>query len=75
MIAYYFLLTDHFIYIFKSADCSMNLMKIPKTLSSGNVFRKLKSQQAKKKYKENHERNKGTGRFENGNICLLRSRS
>ena len=27
----------------------MNLMKIPKTLSSGNVFRKLKSQQAKKK--------------------------
>ena len=75
MIAYYFLLTDHFIYIFKSADCSMNLMKIPKTLSSGNVFRKLKSQQAKKKYKENHERNKGTARFENGNICLLRSRS
>ena len=72
MIAYYFLLTDHFIYIFKSADCSMNLMKIPKTLSSGNVFRKLKSQQAKKK---NHERNKGTARFENGNICLLRSRS
>ena len=52
MIAYYFLLTDHFIYIFKSADCSMNLMKIPKTLSSGNVFRKLKSQQAKKKNKE-----------------------
>ena len=51
MIAYYFLLTDHFIYIFKSADCSMNLMKIPKTLSSGNVFRKLKSQQAKKKKK------------------------
>ena len=49
MIAYYFLLTDHFIYIFKSADCSMNLMKIPKTLSSGNVFKKLKSQQAKKK--------------------------
>jgi len=27
----------------------MHLMKIPKTLSSGNVFRKLKSQQAKKK--------------------------
>ena len=53
----------------------MHLIKIPKTLSSGNVFRKLKSQQAKKKYKENHERNKGTGRFENGNICLLRSRS
>ena len=73
MIAYYFLLTDHFIYIFKSADCSMNLMKIPKTLSSGNVFRKLKSQQAKKK--KNQERNKGTARFENGNICLLRSRS
>ena len=52
----------------------MHLMKIPKTLSSGNVLRKLKSQQAKKK-KKNHERNKGTGRFENGNICLLRSRS
>ena len=29
----------------------MHLMKIPKTLSSGNVFRKLKSQQAKKKKK------------------------
>ena len=27
----------------------MHLMKIPKTLSSGNVFRKLKSRQAKKK--------------------------
>ena len=53
----------------------MHLMKIPKTLRRGNVLRKLKSQQAKKKRKENHERNKGTGRFENGNICLLRSRS
>ena len=52
----------------------MHLMKIPKTLSSGNVLRKLKSQQAKKN-KENYARNKGTGRFENGNICLLRSRS
>ena len=52
----------------------MHLMKIPKTLSGGNVFRKLKSQQVKKN-EENHERNKGTGRFENGNICLLRSRS
>ena len=29
----------------------MHLMKIPKTLSSGNVLRKLKSQQAKKKKK------------------------
>ena len=30
----------------------MHLMKIPKTLSSGNVFRKLKSQQAKKNIKK-----------------------
>ena len=30
----------------------MHLMKIPKTLSSGNVLRKLKSQQAKKKKKK-----------------------
>ena len=30
----------------------MHLMKIPKTLSSGNVLRKLKSQQAKKKLKK-----------------------
>ena len=30
----------------------MHLMKIPKTLSSGNVFRKLKSQQAKKSIKK-----------------------
>ena len=28
----------------------MHLMKIPKTLSSGNVFRKLKSRQAKNIY-------------------------
>ena len=41
------------------ADCSMHLMKIPKTLSGGNVFKKLKSQQVKKN-EENHERNKGT---------------
>ena len=30
----------------------MHLMKIPKTLSSENVLRKLKSQQAKKKLKK-----------------------
>ena len=30
----------------------MHLMKIPKTLSSGNVLRKLKSQQAKKRKKK-----------------------
>ena len=30
----------------------MHLMEIPKTLSSGNVFRKLKSQQAKKNIKK-----------------------
>ena len=30
----------------------MHLMKIPKTLSSGNVFRKLKSQQAKQNIKK-----------------------
>ena len=30
----------------------MHLMKIPKTRSSGNVLRKLKSQQAKKKKKK-----------------------
>ena len=30
----------------------MHLMKIPKTLNSGNVLRKLKSQQAEKKIKK-----------------------